>query len=147
MKCNPDGIDIEQVSRLEYKGVQFHLSSKLNPGTDMLEEYTIWLKSNETGELSKLTLNKGCHPHDSIGVFVEHSDGTVEKLPNSCDVKSSYFRQTEMVQDTLTKLVAGEDITHPYQYSTIEYQIYLHSVFDTVKANKNNGLVGLMGRL
>lgn len=113
----------------------------------MLEEFTIWLKSKETGQISKLTLNKGCHPHDSIGVFLEHSDGTVEKLPNSCDPKSSYFRQTEMVQDVLKQLVTGKDITHPYQWSTLDYQIYLHEVFDQVKAEKNNGFVGLLGML
>lgn len=85
--------------QLKYKGINFHLSTKLNPGTDTLEEYVIWLipAGSTADNLSKITFSKACHPGWSwVGAFLEHADGTVEKLPDSLDSRTSYSYQLEM---------------------------------------------------
>lgn len=93
-----DGVDLETVTKIKHNGVSYETSSKVNPSTDTNEDFIIWLKDKDNGKVSKLALSKGCHPQDSIGVFLENEDGSVLKLENSYDTKSSYAYQLEMVQ-------------------------------------------------
>ena len=80
---------MEAFCSVEYEQIVFNFSCTVNPGTDNLQEMIIWVRSKQTGKLSKITINKAIHPHDSIGVFLEHSDGTVQKITVG-DPKTSY---------------------------------------------------------
>lgn len=44
IKYAPDKIvDMENLTVFELNGVTFHLSSKINPGTDITEEFNVYL--------------------------------------------------------------------------------------------------------
>ena len=49
----------------------------------------IWLRSKSDNSLLKITINKAIHPHNSIGVFLEHADGSVEKIKEG-ETRTSY---------------------------------------------------------
>lgn len=133
VKYGKNNVDIEALMHLNYKGIHFSLSTKLNPGTDTLEEYTIWLipaGSNEDN-LSKITFAKACHPGWSwTGAFLEHADGTVEKLPGSLNQRTSYSYQLEMCQKMARTLAAGGKPQNESPYLTLDYQIYLLQAID-----------------
>lgn len=99
-KKNPDGIDIESVCKFKYNGITFKFSCKVNPGTDELEEQVIYLRSKSDNKLSKLIFSKMNHPADSIGLFLEKPDGTIEKLMGR-EPKTSYAYQNEMCNQVL----------------------------------------------
>lgn len=120
IKYAPDQlVDMENLTIFEHKGVTFHLSSKVNPGTDTSEEFNIYFKKDGKG--SKLSFAKGCHPHDSIGVFHEKPDGSVEKLANSCEEKTSYSYQIEMCHDISRQLCQNQQPKIPEEWFTLDY--------------------------
>lgn len=122
------------------------MSAKVNPGTDTLEEYTIWLipaGSNEDN-LSKITFAKACHPGWSwTGAFLEHADGTVEKIPNSMNPKTSYSFQLEMCQNMAKTVASGGKPKHASPYLTLDYQIYILSAIDRVLNYNKSKFSGL----
>lgn len=127
---NPEGIDIETTCKLKYNiketyeqfydGITFKFSCKVNPGTDELEEQIIYLRSKSDGTLSKLSFSKMNHPADSIGLFLEHANGTVEKLMGN-EPKTSYAYQNEMCNQVLKDLVDGKKLEIPCKYLTLDY--------------------------
>ena len=132
IKQNSKGVDVEAKTKIVHNDVTYEFSNKVNPGTDSSEEYNIWL-TNEEGALVKLGLGKGCHPHESIGVFLEDPNGNVTKLENSYDPKSSYAYQAEMCEGILKTLVSGGTPKIPHQWNTLDYQIYLLEIIDRMK--------------
>jgi len=74
----------------------FYLETKVTPGSDQGEEIVIEvepLKEGCTGS-SFITQNRYVHPHESCGLYIEHSDGSAEKVDVGKDYKiSSYLVQ------------------------------------------------------
>lgn len=106
IKYSPDGVDIEALAIMKYQGIEFYLSNKINPGTDTLEEYNIWIKPKGSKDPHvkpiKMALDKGCHPGWSFfGVILEHPDGTITKIDGSHDEKTSYSYQSDFCEDLL----------------------------------------------
>lgn len=132
IKKNPDGVEVEAVCSLKYKDITFNISSKMNPGTDSFQQQNVWVRSKSDKSLSKICFSKAVHPHESIGVFLEHSDGTVEKIKD-CEPKTSYAYQAEMCDQILKDLKEGKQISIPSKYFTLDYSIYLLEVVDALK--------------
>ena len=103
IKKTPEGVDLESRCTMNHKGIEIYWECKVNPGTDTLEEQIIWLTRKLDNSVSKLTLSKACHPADSIGVFLEHADGTIEKIVGA-DTKTSYAYQSDMCNSLLMQL-------------------------------------------
>ena len=93
----------------------------------------MWLTRKSDNTVSKLTFSKACHPADSIGVFLEHADGTVEKILGP-EPRTSYAYQADMCNAVLKELGEKGKAEIPSKYFTIDYSIYLLEIIGKLKS-------------
>lgn len=84
-KTKDHGVDFEVNVRITVAGVQFHLETKMNPGSSICQQLAVQLSNGD-----QITQNHFVHPHTCNGVFLERADGSTEELKDSRNTKASY---------------------------------------------------------
>jgi len=103
LKRDANGVDIESIATLSYMDgrIGARMETKINPGSNHSEELKVTLKNGD-----KIVCNQFAHWHDSCGVFIEHTDGSVTNFPESQNPKSTYQFQFEHIHQLIS---SGQD--------------------------------------